>query len=362
MNIMYQMLLSGENLGVIGSANSTNRSNYRRMYDDIDINEAAVPPGYTMARIIERPVTTGTKRIGSRKGVDVGDENKQTIIKKAIFGNFQNPLELTMKTAEYTASVKDAQHFIKIAERLLSDRLHKINGIVLFFTDKEQDSKKWKSYVDAIEELNNPKIQVSTRESREIGGSGGAVKVKRKDDDKSTSWADPTMGKTAPEKRKTIVFKAENKKLIDFMKRKQPEYMARYYKPADKEFVMGEKAFESFKQIINSPKWKRKFGETLIMVNNEKSFSEEKDVPYSDSQEQTTPISEFILSYFDRHSGQFPKGETAVLTMVEKDYGEEFIEPAKAFIEEVNNLVSEYHRPQESEINEFDRIKQLAGI
>ena len=56
------------------------------------------------------------------------------------------------------------------------------------------------------------------------------------------------------------------------------------------------------------------------------------------------------------------KGETAVLTMVEKDYGEEFIEPAKAFIEEVNNLVSEYHRPQESEINEFDRIKQLAGI
>jgi hypothetical protein len=31
----------------------------------------------------------------------------------------------------------------------------------------------------------------------------------------------------------------------------------------------------------------------------------------------------------------FPKGETAVLTMIEKDYGEQFIEPAKAFIEQI---------------------------
>jgi hypothetical protein len=57
--------------------------------------------------------------------------------------------------------------------------------------------------------------------------------------------------------------------------------------------------------------------------------------------EGKTPLGEFILSYFDRQAGQFPKGETAVLTMVEKDYGEEFIEPAKAFIEQINNLVSE---------------------
>lgn len=57
--------------------------------------------------------------------------------------------------------------------------------------------------------------------------------------------------------------------------------------------------------------------------------------------DQKTPLGEFILSYFDRENGQFPKGETAVLTMVEKDYGEEFIEPAKAFIEQINNKVAE---------------------
>ena len=41
-----------------------------------------------------------------------------------------------------------------------------------------------------------------------------------------------------------------------------------------------------------------------------------------DEEEQKTPLGEFILSYFDRENGTFPKGETAVLTMVEKDYGE----------------------------------------
>jgi hypothetical protein len=80
--------------------------------------------------------------------------------------------------------------------------------------------------------------------------------------------------------------------------------------------------------------------------------------------EGKTPIGEFILSYFDRETGQFPKGETAILTMVEKDYGEEFIEPAKAFIEQVNNLVSERfgYKEAEEEYSDLDRIKGLAGL
>jgi hypothetical protein len=57
--------------------------------------------------------------------------------------------------------------------------------------------------------------------------------------------------------------------------------------------------------------------------------------------DEKTPLGEFILSYFDYTTGQFPKGETAILTMVEKDYGEQFINPAKQFIERINNRVSE---------------------
>ena len=70
--------------------------------------------------------------------------------------------------------------------------------------------------------------------------------------------------------------------------------------------------------------------------------------------EQKTPLGEFILSYFDYTTGQFPKGETAILTMVEKDYGEHFIEPAKQFLEKINNRVSEVmgYREEEMESTE----------
>jgi hypothetical protein len=82
--------------------------------------------------------------------------------------------------------------------------------------------------------------------------------------------------------------------------------------------------------------------------------------------DQKAPLGEFILSYYDRETGEFPKGETAVLTMVEKDYGEQFIEPAKAFIEQVQALYDDYQmrtQPQQMEVDtEFDRMRELAGL
>ena len=78
------------------------------------------------------------------------------------------------------------------------------------------------------------------------------------------------------------------------------------------------------------------------------------------------PFTEFILSHYDRHTGQFPKGETAVITMVEKDYGEKFIEPAKAFIKEMQALFDEYqmknHPQQLKDDSRIARIKSLAGL
>ena len=81
-------------------------------------------------------------------------------------------------------------------------------------------------------------------------------------------------------------------------------------------------------------------------------FSENEAEEVMDPEEQKTPLGEFILSYFDRENGAFPKGETAVLTMVEKDYGEQFIEPAKAFIEQITAKFDEWQmrtQPQQME-------------
>jgi len=86
-----------------------------------------------------------------------------------------------------------------------------------------------------------------------------------------------------------------------------------------------------------------------------------------EQEDDKTPLGEFILSYFDYTTGQFPKGETAVLTMVEKQYGEKFIDPAKQFIERINNRVAEVmgyreEEPVEQDNTELDSIRSLAGI
>lgn len=86
-------------------------------------------------------------------------------------------------------------------------------------------------------------------------------------------------------------------------------------------------------------------------------------------EEQKTPLGEFILSYYDRQTGQFPKGETAVLTAVEKDYGnkcvaiaQKFIEAVHAKYEQFTNAQLSIAEKQTSEKAELDRIKGLAGI
>ena len=84
--------------------------------------------------------------------------------------------------------------------------------------------------------------------------------------------------------------------------------------------------------------------------------------------EQKTPLGEFIVSYYDREAGEFPKGETAILTMIEKDYGEQYITPAKQFIEKLQATVEQHQmqkQPQQMEApdtGEHDRIRELAGL
>jgi hypothetical protein len=80
--------------------------------------------------------------------------------------------------------------------------------------------------------------------------------------------------------------------------------------------------------------------------------------------EQKTPLGEFILSYFDRETGKFPKGETAVLTAVGKDYGDEYVESARQFIEKIESTTLEYLQREaaQSRYPETEMIKRLAGM
>jgi hypothetical protein len=94
---------------------------------------------------------------------------------------------------------------------------------------------------------------------------------------------------------------------------------------------------------------------------------EQVDSESADEQDQQLPITEFILSHYDKETGAWPRGETAVLTSVEKDYGENFIEPAKQFMEKINQTFEQYsegcgceEEPEEDEA--VVRLRNLAGL
>ena len=106
-----------------------------------------------------------------------------------------------------------------------------------------------------------------------------------------------------------------------------------------------------------------------------KQYSVVKDEEDTDGDEITlekdekTPLGEFILSYFDRESGQFPKGETSVLTMIEKDYGEQYINPGKAFIEAITAKFEELNASNSNMLGEaggeeifLDFSKELTDV
>jgi hypothetical protein len=62
-------------------------------------------------------------------------------------------------------------------------------------------------------------------------------------------------------------------------------------------------------------------------------------------------VEEFVKSFYDYTTNKFPKGETAVITSVQKQFGDS---AAKTAIETIKSL-------QNGKDMEIERIKQLAG-
>lgn len=99
---------------------------------------------------------------------------------------------------------------------------------------------------------------------------------------------------------------------------------------------------------------------------NGKKRGDKVDGPDGDEitleKEQKTPLGEFILSFYDRENGVFPKGETAILTMVEKDYGDRYIKPASKFIERLGQVFEKYQAHKMGSVNiEEGFLKNLVG-
>lgn len=177
-----------------------------------------------------------------------------------------------------------------------------------------------------------------------------------------------------PDKKMTRYFTIGNSGLMNFLRTQRTALMQKYFRPATRGFVMNDAEYNAFLKMVNSPNLKDQFGDPKIMVDKSKSFAEdEAEMPPNDApmsplssvpKKPKTPISEFIMSYFDKETGKFPKGETAVLTAIQKDYGDQYVRPAQGFIEQLlaRTLEIKQREASYSRYPETEMIKNLAGI
>ena len=100
-------------------------------------------------------------------------------------------------------------------------------------------------------------------------------------------------------------------------------------------------------------------GISALFGDDEKESDDAKTVDLSPGgkgdemkQKNEIPIDEFVKSMYDYTHNAFPKGETAVLTAVQKQYGEGAVDDAAVVM---NELLA-------GQDNEMARIQQLAGL
>jgi len=112
--------------------------------------------------------------------------------------------------------------------------------------------------------------------------------------------------------------------------------------------------WKGYKQIGMKKKDGKEVPNCVPVDESEMAFEEPAQIP----------VTEYILSMFDRETGQFPKGETAVLTGVEKDYGEKYITPAKDFIGRIQETYKTFKEREQVTVasQEENDIMRLAGL
>jgi hypothetical protein len=101
---------------------------------------------------------------------------------------------------------------------------------------------------------------------------------------------------------------------------------------------------------VSEIKKDREAAEEAAMELNKK-YSEDNKSSKQDLHKGSTKIEELVKSFYDYTTNKFPKGETAVITAVQKQYGDA---GAKTAIETIKAL-------QSGQNKEIERIKQLAG-
>lgn len=339
------------------------------------------------------------------------------------FADFaQDPDQVKEKTAlrKFT-SLNSMEDIAKAIKKIMNDQTFVSAKKIVLYRDRSALEKKFSQLKDFYEWIESSysgdKIKI---EEPDDSDKPEIVKGPPKKRLPKGHAASGKMDVSAPEKKMTRYFTIDNDRLLTFLKKQMPDFMNKHYRANMGMFMMNDKDYQQFRKFLQSSKVVDNYGTTSIEVDKERSFAEDIHIEstevckecgnpswrlfgeaekqkgldgkacwkgyrrqgtkmkggkrvdncvkvgeddMSPEKQTKTPLGEFILSYFDRETGQFPKGPTAVLTMVEKEYGDHYVSHAKKFMEKVNSTVAEKMGYRENNQNsELDRISSLAGL
>lgn len=80
--------------------------------------------------------------------------------------------------------------------------------------------------------------------------------------------------------------------------------------------------------------------------------NEKESMPHYDVEQPINEVEDFVKSLYDSNTGRFPRGETGVLTSVEKKFGEKAVPVAHSVIENLKHSFDE----------NIMRMRKLAGV
>ena len=122
----------------------------------------------------------------------------------------------------------------------------------------------------------------------------------------------------------------------------------------EKEYDAKIKAFIKDQYNLDDEDMDHMFPENddTIAVKMNPDGSIEKDKKGKEEKSPGVRLAELVKSYYDYTTNQFPKGETAVITACEKEFGDKAIPVAEKMIE----------RLKAGKDREMERIKHLAGV
>ena len=297
-----------------------------------NVEEAIIEPADDFA---DRINAINPKHDEAEQDASEGNEFAQKVRELKAKGAKPGTKFKTSDGEEHTLEQAITKVGLNVEDFFTAEELANENPMTQADLDAERfsDMHDFENFKDAvmseIEDGKNGKGQYAGKDKKEI------IAMLRKEAD-SIGYADVSDGERHPSEPtwlKAVADELEKSKTADQTEEEDP----------DTEFVQWLKA-----NYNKSPRDLK--GDEYVKMSKEFQASKKKED--AETEEPEIELDEFVKSLYDYTSNSFPKGETAVLTAVEKKYGETSMRPAAEMMKE---LVS-------GQDQEMERIKKLAGV